>query len=139
LYERNGVSFGFLLEYERATESTRRYAAKFRAYYHYRDSGRAARDYNGLATILFVTTSASAEDRIARQAYRAWFSRGTAPLPVLLTTTERIDGHIQGALGPIWRTPGETSGHLVQRGYWLSSGEELSSRVRTRRPTTIRH
>jgi len=69
--------------------------------------------------MLFVTTSASAEDRIAQQAYRAWFSRGTEPLPVLLTTTERIGGHTEGILGPIWRRPAEMPGHLVQRGYWL--------------------
>jgi hypothetical protein len=62
MYTRNGVGYGFLLEYDRATESVRKYAAKFRAYYRHRDSGQAARDYNGLPTFLFVTTSASAED-----------------------------------------------------------------------------
>jgi hypothetical protein len=85
----------------------------------YHDSGQAARDYDGLPTILFVTTSASAEDRIARQAYRAWYSRGTAPLPVLLTTNELISGQSRGVLGSIWRVPSETAGDLVQRGYWL--------------------
>jgi len=133
LYRREGVSYGFVLEYDRSTESAGKYAAKFGAYYRYRDSGQAARDYDGLPTILFVTTSASAEDRIARQAYRTWYSRGTAPLPVLLTTTERISRLAQGVLGPIWRTPSEASGDLVQRGYWLpdaanqarASGQEV--------------
>jgi hypothetical protein len=119
LYTRNGLGYGFLLEYDRGTESARKYAAKFRGYYHYRDSGQAARDYLGVPTLLFVTTSASAEDRIAEQGYRAWFCRGTEPLRVLLTTTERITGHAESVLGPIWRTPAERSANLVQRGYWL--------------------
>jgi hypothetical protein len=56
---------------------------------------------------------------VAEQAYRAWFCRGTVPLCVLLTTTERISRHVEGLVGPIWRTPAEASGDLVQRRYWL--------------------
>jgi hypothetical protein len=41
------VAHGFFLEYDRGTEPARKYAAKFRAYYRYRDSGQAARDYDG--------------------------------------------------------------------------------------------
>jgi hypothetical protein len=119
LYTRDGVGYGFLLEYDRSTESMRKYAAKFGAYYRYRDSGQAARDYDGFPMILFITTTASAEDRIAQQAYRASFARGTEALPVLLSTTERISGHAQGVLGPIWRSPVGTAGDSVQRGYWL--------------------
>jgi Replication-relaxation len=100
LYTRNGVGFGFLLEYDRGTESARKYAAKFRAYYRDRDSGQAARDYNGLPTMLFVTTSASAEDRIAAHAYRAWLTRGTEPLPVQITATHLVASNGAGVLGP---------------------------------------
>src|SRR5262249_33502000 len=32
-------------------------------------------------------------------------ARGRAPLPVLLTTTDLIAGHRDGALGPVWREP----------------------------------
>jgi hypothetical protein len=113
------VAYGFLLEYDRGTESARKYAAKFGAYYRYRDSGQAARDYEGLPTILFVTTSERAEDRIAEQAYRAWYARGTEALPVLLSTTLRLSGHPESVLGPIWRAPGRTPGHSAQREYWL--------------------
>jgi len=119
LYTREGVGYGFLLEFDRGTESARKYAAKFGAYYRYRDSGQAARDYDGLPTILFITTSVSAEDRIARQAYRAWFARSAEPLRVLLTTTERISGQPEGILGPIWRLPAEAPGDGAQRSYWL--------------------
>jgi hypothetical protein len=119
LYRRNGVGYGFLLEYDRGTESARKYAATFGSYYRYRDSGQAARDYNGLPTILFITTSARAEDRIADQAYRAWLARGTEPLSVLLTTTDRISGHPEGILGPIWRLPADGSTDVARRGYWL--------------------
>lgn len=115
LYSHDGTGYGFLLEYDRATESARKYAAKFRAYYRYRDTGQAMRDYDGFPVILFVTISASAEDRIAEQAYAAWFSRGTDPLPILLTTTELISSQTAGVLGSIWRMPGQDSGKVAQR------------------------
>jgi Replication-relaxation len=44
LYTRDGVSHGFLLEYDRGTESARKYAAKFRASYRHCDSGQPTRD-----------------------------------------------------------------------------------------------
>ena len=111
-----------MLEYDRGTESARKYAAKLRAYYQYRDSGQAARDYDGMPVILFVTTSPNAEDRMAAQAQRAWFYRGAEPLQVLLTTTERISRHTEGVLGPIWRRPSEARGDLERRTYWLADG-----------------
>ena len=40
-----GRDVGFFLEYDRGTERARDYAGKWAAYYAYRDSGRAARDY----------------------------------------------------------------------------------------------
>lgn len=122
-YVRDGVAHGFFLEYDRGTERGRRYAAKFRAYYRYRDSGRADRDYDGFPTVLFVTTQAAAEQRIADQAHREWFVRGTEPLPVLITTTDRIRQHPEGILGPIWRLPEPAvSAAGLERGYWLPGG-----------------
>ena len=122
-YRRNGVPYGFLLEYDRGTEAGRRYAAKFGAYYRYRDSGEAARDFEGFPTLLFVTTDPLAEERIAEQAYRSWFTRGTEPLPILITTTARILAHQDGILGPIWRTPGQmSSGADSDLQYWLPGG-----------------
>jgi hypothetical protein len=122
-YRRSGVGYGFLLEYDRGTEPGRRYAAKFGAYYRYRDSGDAARDFNGFPTLLFVTTDPIAEPRIADQAFRAWLTRGTDPLPVLITTTERIVDHREGILGPIWRTPAPAPERAAAaRGYWLPGG-----------------
>ena len=91
------------LEYDRGTEPARKYAAKFRAYYRYRDSGQAARDYVGFPSLLFVTTDPSAEHRIAEQAHCAWFIRGIEPLTVLITTTDRIGTDGEGVLGRIWR------------------------------------
>lgn len=102
-YVRNGIAHGFFLEYDRGTESARKYAAKFRAYYHYRDSGEAARDYVGFPAVLFVTTDPAAEYRIAEQAHRAWFIMGLEPLTVLITTTHRIGMDREGILGRIWR------------------------------------
>jgi protein involved in plasmid replication-relaxation len=122
-YRRNGVGYGFLLEYDRGTEPGRRYAAKFGAYYRYRDSGDAARDFDGFPTLLFVTTDPTAEPRIADQAYRAWLTHGTEPLPVLVTTTNRILDHREGILGPVWRTPAPARrGAAAARDYWLPGG-----------------
>jgi Replication-relaxation len=121
-FVRNGVAYGFLLEYDRGTESARKYAAKFRAYYRYRDSGNAATDYEGFPTLLFVTTDATAEHRILDQAYRAWFVRGTEALPVLVTTTRRISQHREGILGPIWRSPAAAPAGNAEQVYWLPGG-----------------
>jgi hypothetical protein len=122
-YVRNGVSYGFFLEYDRGTESARRYSAKLRAYYWYRDSGQAARDYQGFPTLLFVTTDSRAEQQIAEQAYRAWSVRGCEPLPILITTTDQITSQPQGILGAIWRTPGMAPASPGRaRVFWLPGG-----------------
>jgi hypothetical protein len=129
-YVRNGVAHGFFLEYDRGTESTRTYLAKFRAYYSYRDSRQAHRDYYGFPTLLFVTTQPRAEERIADAAHRAWFLRGTEPLAVLITTTSRITSDRQAILGRIWRRPGQIGATSDdERQYWLTDGPP-GSRVR---------
>jgi hypothetical protein len=122
-YVRNGVPHGFFLEYDRGTESTRTYAAKFRAYYSYRDSRQADRDYNGFPTLLFVTTRPLAEERIGDAANRAWFLRGSEPLAVLITTTSRITSDRQGILGRIWQRPAQIGAGVDDgRQYWLTDG-----------------
>jgi hypothetical protein len=122
-YTRNGTSYGFLLEYDRGTEPARTYTAKFRAYFRYRDSGQAARDYEGFPTLLFVTTDRLAEERIADAARRAWAMQDTDPLPVLITTTDRIASHREGILGQIWRTPASPPPPAgLERRYWLPGG-----------------
>jgi len=119
-YRRGASSHGFLLEYDRGTERAWKYLAKFRAYYAYRDSGEAARDYDGFPTLLFVTTSAAAEQRIAEAAQQVWYRRGGDSLPILLTTTDLIAGQHEGILGRIWRTPAPIA--VSQRAYWLPGG-----------------
>lgn len=123
-YRRGATSYGFLLEYDRGTERAWKYLAKFTAYFVYRDSGEAARDYHGFPTLLFVTTSDAAEQRIAETARRVWDRHGGDPLPILLTTTDLITGQREGILGRIWRTPasGTDSSCAPQRRYWLPGG-----------------
>jgi hypothetical protein len=122
-YVRNGVPYGFFLEFDRGTESARAYSAKLRAYYLYRDSGQAARDYQGFPTLLFVTTESRAEQRIAEHAYRAWSIRDCEPLPILITTTDQIASHPQGILGAIWRTPEPARASApCARIFWLPDG-----------------
>jgi len=122
-YRRGQVRYGFLLEYDRSTERAREYAAKLDAYYRYRDSGTAGRDYVGFPTVLVVTARARAEACFAHQAYLAAERRGGRPLPILFTTTQRITDHPQGILGPIWRAPGPASpGGTTMRSFWLPGG-----------------
>jgi Replication-relaxation len=119
-YRRGPWRFGFFLEYDRGTERPGDYAAKLAAYYRYRDSGNAARDYDGFPTLLLVTTSDVAETRFAHQVYLAHQQHGSAPLCVLLTTSRRIEAHAEGVLGPVWRVPSTIGTGLAQlRGYWL--------------------
>ena len=125
-YIRNSQRHGFFLEYDRGTERARKYAAKLRAYYHYRDSGQARRDYDGFPTLLFVTTDTKAESRIAEAAYRVWYTRGAEPLPILITTTSRVAEDRAGVMGCIWRTPPPaTSRTGSTRVRWLSNDDTL--------------
>jgi hypothetical protein len=119
VYRRGRARYGFFLEYDRGTERAREYASKLEAYYRYRDSGAAARDYAGFPTVLVVTTRAAAETRFAHEAHLAWLRRGGKPLPILLTTTHLIETHSEGILGPIWRTAASPSSEQSVRGYWL--------------------
>jgi hypothetical protein len=120
LYRRNGDFYGFFVEYDRGTESARQYRCKFTAYYQYRNSRHAARDYTGFPTLLFVTTDGRAERRIARQATIASLAQNGNELHILITTTERIAGNQQGILGSIWIRPGEEDMENGRpRHYWL--------------------
>lgn len=101
LLRRGGRLSGFVLEYDRGTMRHRDYARKFAAYHRYRERGLYARDYEGFPTILVVTVPA-AEGRIAAVVRKAGIWRDP-PLPVLLTTRERLDGATAGMLGPVWR------------------------------------
>jgi len=119
-YRRGQSRYGFFLEFDRGTERAHEYAAKLAAYYRYRDSGAAKRDYTGFPTVLLVTTSDTAEDRFAREAMLASHRSRGEPLHLLLTTTRLIQSHRVGPLGPIWRAPSTTRAREgVQRGYWI--------------------
>jgi hypothetical protein len=122
VYRRGQARYGFFLEYDRGTERAREYAAKLDTYYRYRDTGAALRDYVGFPTILVVTTRAAAVSRFANEAYLAWQRREGKPLPLLLTTTQRIAASPLGVLAPIWRMAGRASLQEPVRGYWLPGG-----------------
>jgi hypothetical protein len=118
-YRRGGSLFGFFLEFDRATEKPREYAAKLDAYYRYRDTGSARRDYTGFPVVLVVTTCDVAEDRFAHQAYLAEQRHGGTPISLFLTTTGRIQSHREGVLGTVWRGPGRQPVHDFARACWL--------------------
>jgi hypothetical protein len=106
-YRRGRATLSFFLEYDRATERATSYAAKFDAYYRYRASNQAARDYVGFPIVLVVTTGETAEHRIAEAAARAWVRHGGPPLAVQITRLDLITSQRDGPLGPIWRSPYE--------------------------------
>lgn len=117
VYHRNGRRFGFFLEFDRGTMNRRDYFKKLSAYYDYATSRRFEQDYHGYPTILIVTTSNGAEDRIARVARAAAIGRNVA-LPLLVTCQWRVrdPSNCDGLLGRIWREPG---GALDDRRLWL--------------------
>jgi Replication-relaxation len=89
-YRRGDARYGFFLEYDRATERGREYAAKLDAYYRFRDTGAAAGEFATFPTVLVVSTSGCAEELISYQAHLAAERHGGSPLPLLLTTTELV-------------------------------------------------
>lgn len=105
LLRRGGRLFGFFLEYDRGTMRHGNYVRKFGAYHRYRERGLYAGDYEGFPVILVVTIPA-AEGRIAAAVLDTGIGRD-GPLPVLLTTRERLDGGPLGILGPVWRIPAD--------------------------------
>jgi hypothetical protein len=118
-YRRGDARYGFFLEYDRATERPREYAAKLDAYHRFRDTGAAAREFESFPTVLVVSTSARAEDLIAHQACLATERHGGNPVPVLLTTTRLVRTTPLRMLGPIWRSATFATGPQVLRGGWL--------------------
>ena len=107
VYRHRGEVHGFFLEYDRGTMSGRDYREKFVAYFDYWASRRYEQDYDGFPTILVVTTSPAAEERIAR-AVRVSGIGWAVRLRVLLTCDWRINrdpANQRGLLGPIWREP----------------------------------
>jgi Replication-relaxation len=115
-FRRAAARFGFFLEFDRGTERPVEHAAKLASYYRYRDSGAYTRDYASFPTLLVVTTTEVAEARFALQLHLAQQRYGGAPLPALLTTTDRIQNHPESVLGPIWRGPAPAQ---LARVYWL--------------------
>jgi Replication-relaxation len=116
LYRHAGHLYGFFLEYDRGTMRPGEYRAKFAAYHDAWASGRFEREYDGLPTILVVTSGPGPERRIAGAIAAAGVGR-EPPLPVLLTTTGRIESDRSGLPGPIWREPGRSA-----RRHWPVTG-----------------
>jgi hypothetical protein len=101
-YRRGKATVGFFLEYDRATERAATYAAKLDAYYRYRATLQAKREYDGFPSLLFVTVTEVAEHRIEEAVERASARHGEPPLKVLITRTDLIERAADGILGAIW-------------------------------------
>ena len=127
VYRHRGRLHGFFLEFDRGTERAREYASKLRSYYYYRDSGAAGRDFDSFPAILVVTTSPAAEERMACQAVVVARQRNTSPLPLMLTTTARINANPEGILGRVWLSPYASRS---TRAYWIEPGTHGSSSPR---------
>ncbi len=116
-YRHHDRLHGFFLECDRGTMNRRDYFQKFAAYHDYAITRRFDRDYHGYPTILVVTTTNTAEERIATVVRRMSVGRNVK-LPLLITTRWRLDdpsnGH--GLLGRVWREPVRA---FDERRFWL--------------------
>ena len=101
VYRRNGQRYGAFVEYDRGSETVPQYRRKLNAYWEYHDSGEYEVDYEGFPVLLIVTAEKKAEDRIVRTFKR--MQVGRSPLPVLITTEERVRSEPAGFLGCVWR------------------------------------
>jgi hypothetical protein len=119
-YRRGDARYGFFLEYDRATERAREYAAKLDASYRFRDTGAATREFASFPTVLVVSINGRAKDQIAYQAHLAAEQHGGSPRSMLLTTAELVRTTPLRMLGPVWRTPNSTTGTRASRGHWLT-------------------
>ena len=135
IYRRNGRRFGFFLEFDRGTMNRRDYFKKLSAYYDYATSRRFERDYHGYPTILIVTTSNGAEERIARVVQAAGTGRSIS-LPIFLTCRWRIDDPANpcGLLEHVWRRP---KADFRDRCCWLPASAIETSR-QTEPPSATR-
>jgi hypothetical protein len=116
-YRRHGYVYDFYLEYDRATMWARGYEHKFNAYYAYWKAQQLYHNQEHFPTVLVVTVTDAAEERIARVArYVARWQY--MPLPMLLSCQWRVEEEFNrpGLLGPIWRTPDMD---IKERRYWL--------------------
>jgi len=92
---------GFFLEFDRGTVHAAALRAKFAAYHRHQSGGGASRDYDGLPTILVVTTGPGSEQRIV-DALRATAAGRGSRLAVLVTLwlgSTTIPGTIWDDLG----------------------------------------
>lgn len=114
VYRHDGRQFGFFLEYDRGTMSMAQYYAKFTAYYTYMERGLFERDYNGMPTILVVTTDIGAEHRIARAVHEVSEGR-EMQLPIRITCEWRLRNanNADGLLAPFWLASDGNRDHLT--------------------------
>jgi len=97
--------YGFFLEFDRVTVRPAPLRAKFAAYHRYLASARAARDFDGLPSVLVVAAGPAAEDRVVG-AVLAVETGQPRRLPLLVTTVDLLIAAEGGPFDPIWRAPG---------------------------------
>jgi hypothetical protein len=112
-----GQPHGFFLEFDRGTMRPGQLRAKFVAYQRYMVGRDATRAFDGLPTILVVTTGPTSERRLAA-ALGAADGGQVVPLSALLTTTGWLEASPLGPFGPVWRTALSAS-----RRTWLDAGQ----------------
>jgi hypothetical protein len=118
---------GPVVGYDCVSQAARSYAAKLRACY---GGDQAEKDYDGIPTLLFVTTGPSANPGLTD---RARFAQGTEPLPIPNTTSGRITA--DGILGPLWQPlPVQTADTAALR-VWPAGGRLGQRACRRLRPS----
>jgi hypothetical protein len=90
--------YGFFVEFDRGTVHPRALRSKFAAYFRYRSSPMAERDFDGFPITLVITSGPAGEERIA-EAVRAVSVGAEIQFPVLVTTT----GWLESNPGALWK------------------------------------
>src|SRR5439155_22731283 len=101
--------YGFFLEFDRGTVPSAHLRAKFVACDRYLASARAAREFDGLPSVLVVTAGPGAEDRVADAVMAAAVGQARR-LPLLLTTIDLLTTAEHGPFDCVWRIPGGHNG-----------------------------
>ena len=90
--------YGFFVEFDRGTVHPSALRAKFAAYFRYRSTPMAERDFHGFPITLVITSGPAGEQRIT-EAVRAVSGGAETQFPILVTTT----GWLESNPGALWQ------------------------------------
>jgi hypothetical protein len=113
--------YGFFLEFDRGTVHRRALRSKFAAYFRYRSTPMAVRDFDGFPITLVITSGPAGERRIV-EAVRAVSGGAEIQFRVLVTTI----GWLESNPGALWQRIWFDPIHTRRRAWLMASGAAFS-------------